>query len=405
MSGTLPPVTVTVHGALSEIAATDWDACALPTNKTTETNPFVSYAYLSALEDSLSATREEGWQPRHYALRDEGGQLLGVMPAYVKFHSQGEYVFDHGWASAFENAGGRYYPKIQGAVPFTPVPGPRFLTRPGSDRNAVAKGLLSAALTDRDRHGLSSVHVTFCTDEEQEIAKTEGYLNRTGEQFHWFNRGYDDFEAFLSVLQSRKRKLIRRERRDALQASGITVECLTGLNLTEAVWDVFYAFYQDTGSRKWGHPYLTRAFFSLIGERMSDQILLIMAKRDGRYIAGAINFIGSHALFGRQWGAIEQHPFLHFELCYYQAIDYAIQHGLRRVEAGAQGEHKLARGYEPVPTFSVHAMADPGFHAAVADFLRRERRAMDEIIAAQDNETPFNSLFRMNQSGPVDDQE
>ncbi len=278
-------------------------------------------------------------------------------------------------------------------MPFTPATGPRLLVPPGPNRQAIAKALLRAALTDRDRHGLSSMHMNFCTAEEQDLAAESGYLPRFGEQFHWFNHGYDTFDQFLDGLQSRKRKLIRRERREALQ-DGISIEWLTGSDLTESVWDDFFAFYQDTGSRKWGRPYLTRAFYSKIGERMADRILLVMAKRAGRYIAGAINFLGSHALFGRHWGAIEHHPFLHFEVCYYQAMDYAIQHRLARVEAGAQGEHKIARGYEPVRTFSAHAMADPGFHDAVADFLRREGRMIDAVMAEQAHETPFNAMMR-----------
>jgi predicted N-acyltransferase len=313
------------------------------------------------------------------------GTLLGAAPCYVKGHSRGEYVFDHGWADAFERAGGDYYPKLQVAVPFTPVTGPRLLARPGQLADAVRGGLADALAEIAKTSGLSSAHVTFPTQEEWHVLGERGYLQRTDQQFHWENEDYARFDDFLARLASRKRKAIRRERKDALGA-GIDVCWLTGSDLTEEVWDAFFTFYMETGSRKWGRPYLTREFFSIVGEKMGDRILLVMARRAGRWIAGAINFIGSDALYGRNWGAVEHHPFLHFEVCYYQAIDYAITHGLKRVEAGAQGEHKLARGYLPSTTYSAHYIANPALRRAIAEYLNRERRyvaaAGEELAAA-----------------------
>lgn len=338
-------------------------------------NPFLTHAFLSALEDSGSAIADTGWAGAHVLLEDGGGAVLGVAPAYLKSHSQGEYVFDHGWADAYERAGGRYYPKLQVSVPFTPVTGRRLLVRPGLDatahRLALAQGL--AAVMTKAR--ASSVHATFLTEAEQNDLAAANWLPRIDQQYHWLNESYGSFEDFLGTLSARKRKAIRRERRDAL-AAGITVEHVTGRDLTEAHWDAFFAFYMDTGSRKWGRPYLTRRFFSLLGERLAERVLLVMARRDGRYIAGALNLIGDVALYGRNWGALEHHPFLHFELCYYQAMDFAIARGLKRVEAGAQGEHKLARGYRPTVTRSAHLIRDPGLAAAVADYLARERQAV-----------------------------
>jgi predicted N-acyltransferase len=307
----------------------------------------------------------------------------------VKSHSRGEYVFDHGWADAFERAGGDYYPKLQVAVPFTPVTGPRLLARPGPLADAVRGGLADALVEIAKTSGLSSAHVTFPTQEEWHALGERGYLQRTDQQFHWENEGYACFGDFLARLASRKRKAIRRERKDALSA-GIDVCWLTGSDLTEEVWDAFFAFYMETGSRKWGRPYLTREFFSIVGEKMGDRILLVMARRAGRWIAGAINFIGSDALYGRNWGAIEHHPFLHFEICYYQAIDYAIAHGLKRVEAGAQGEHKLARGYLPSTTYSAHYIANPALRRAIADYLKRERL----YVAATGEELAATAPFR-----------
>lgn len=351
-------------------------------------NPFISHAFLSALEESKSACAETGWLPQHLVLEDEDGHVFGVCPAYLKSHSQGEYVFDHGWAEAFQRAGGRYYPKLQVSVPFTPATGPRLLAGPDvpveTVRAALAGGLVSLAEMRR----VSSVHATFLTQEDATALEAETFLPRMDQQFHWHNRGYADYEAFLGDLASRKRKVIRRERREALEA-GITIHWLTGADLTEEVWDAFFAFYLETGSRKWGRPYLTRAFYALIGERMPDQILLVMAKRAGRWIAGAINFIGPDTLYGRHWGAIEHHPFLHFEVCYHQAIEFAIARGLGTVEAGAQGEHKLARGYLPVITRSAHYIADPSFRKAVANYLASERRYIAELRGELAEAGPF----------------
>jgi predicted N-acyltransferase len=340
---------------------------------------------LLSLEQSASVGGRTGWQPRHLLAETPDGALVGAAPCYVKTHSRGEYVFDHGWAEAFERAGGDYYPKLQVAVPFTPVTGPRLLARPSPLADAVRGGLADALTEITTASDLSSAHVTFLTAPEWRLLGERGYLQRTDQQFHWENEGYATFDDFLAALSSRKRKTIRRERKDAL-APGIDVHWLTGSDLTEEVWDAFFAFYMETGSRKWGRPYLTREFFSRVGQLMGDRILLVMARRAGRWIAGAINFIGAHTLYGRNWGAIEHHPFLHFELCYYQAIDYAIRHGLKRVEAGAQGEHKLARGYLPSTTYSAHFIANPALRRAVADYLNRERAyveaAGEELAAA-----------------------
>jgi uncharacterized protein len=357
--------------------STDWDRCA------GTDDPFLSHAFLSALEQSGSATSRTGWQPAPIAIDGEDGRLAAAAPAYVKSHSQGEYVFDHGWAAAWERAGGDYYPKLQIAVPFTPVPGRRLLT----DREDLALGLIAAAEAVVDRHGLSSAHATFIAPGEVALFERSGWLIRVDSQFHWHNQGYRSFEDFLAALSSRKRKAIRRERAAAL--AGLDVEHVTGAAITEAHWDAFWAFYQDTGSRKWGRPYLTRAFFSLLGERMADRVLLIFARRSRRPIAGALNLIGAEALYGRYWGAVEEVPHLHFEICYHQAIEAAIQRGLDRVEAGAQGPHKLSRGYEPVPTRSAHYIPDPGFRKAVADFLAAERRAVADEIGALAEMTPF----------------
>jgi len=358
-------------------SAEQWDACA------GADNPFVSHAFLSALEESGSATSGRGWQPVPIAIDGADGRLAAVMPAYAKSHSQGEYVFDHAWADAWARAGGDYYPKLQIAVPFTPVPGPRLLTR---DRS-LAPALIAAAESVVREHGLSSAHATFISDEDRGLFEAAGWLLRADRQFHWTNDGYADFDAFLDALASRKRKGIRKER--AAAVAGLDVVHLTGADLTEAHWDAFWRFYQDTGSRKWGRPYLTRRFFSMLGERMADRVLLILAYRGNRPIAGALNLIGGDALYGRYWGAEEEVPFLHFELCYYQAIDAAIARGLKRVEAGAQGGHKLARGYVPVATWSAHFIPDPGFRAAVSDYLVREREAVAHDIEALTEMGPF----------------
>jgi uncharacterized protein len=376
--------------AIGEVPALAWDACANPTAQDIPGeayNPFISHNFLSALEQSGSVRPRAGWQPLHL-IAETDNTIVGVVPCYAKSHSQGEYVFDHGWAEAYERAGGDYYPKLQVAVPFTPAQGRRLLVRPGEHSDAVRNALAGSLADICKRSNASSVHVTFLTEQEWQILGTRDYLQRTHRQFHWSNEGYDSFDAFLAALSSRKRKTIRREREDAL-ANGITIERLTGSDLNESVWDVFFEFYMDTGSRKWGRPYLTRSFYSIINETMRDQILLVMAKRNGRYIAGAINFIGSHTLFGRHWGCIEQHPFLHFEVCYYQAMQFAIERKLARVEAGAGGSHKVTRGYMPTTTYSAHYIADPRLRRAIADFLSHERQHVAAEIADYAEAAPF----------------
>ena len=315
-------------------------------------------------------------------------QIAGIVPCYLKSHSQGEYVFDRGWADAYERAGGRYYPKLQASVPFTPATGPRLLIRGGVDRERIGTALASGLMALCNATNASSVHVTFAREAEAKFLGEHGFLQRNDQQFHWHNDGYKTFDDFLASLNSRHRKAIKRERREAL-AADITIHRLTGSDITEDAWDAFFAFYMETGSRKWGRPYLTRNFFSLIGESMSRDVLLVMAKRNGRWIAGAINFIGSDTLFGRNWGAVEHHPFLHFEVCYYQAIDFAIERGLKTVEAGAQGEHKLARGYLPQTTYSAHYIADPDLRRAIADYLKRERAYVAEVGRELTEAGPF----------------
>jgi predicted N-acyltransferase len=351
-------------------------------------NPFVSHAYLSALEESGSATDRTGWLGNHLLLETVDGTLIGAVPGYLKNHSQGEYVFDHGWADAFERAGGSYYPKLQCSVPFTPATGPRLMVADDQDRASIQPALAESLKEVTRQLGISSAHITFLPRDEVAVFETDGYLHRTDQQFHFINEGYANHDAFLETLASRKRKALKKERRAALE-NGITIDWLTGSDLTEEIWDQFFAFYMDTGSRKWGRPYLTRKFYSLIGERMADDILLVMAKRQGRYIAGAINFIGGDALYGRHWGCIEEHPFLHFEVCYHQAIDFALAKDLHRVEAGAQGEHKLARGYLPVTTHSAHFIAHPGLRRAVGDYLKRERQEVEQMGEILAEHSPF----------------
>ncbi|HEX7791010.1 MAG TPA: GNAT family N-acetyltransferase [Afipia sp.] len=377
-------ITLEAVSSIGQVTAGEWDACA---NSDGVYNPFVSHAFFTALEASGSAIARTGWAPRHLVARI-AGQAVGVVPCYLKNHSQGEYVFDHGWADAYERAGGNYYPKLQASVPFTPATGPRLLVRPGDEAARVRENLAAGLIALCGATQASSVHVTFAREDEWAFLAEQGFLQRTDQQFHWRNEGYGTFEDFLATLASRHRKGIRRERRDAI-ANGITIHPLTGSDITPDAWDAFFEFYMETGSRKWGRPYLTRAFYDMIGETMAKDVLLIMAKRDGKWIAGAINFIGSDTLFGRHWGAIEHHPFLHFEVCYYQAIDFAIRRGLKHVEAGAQGEHKIARGYLPQTTYSAHYIADPGLRRAISDYLARERTYVQEAVRELTQAGPF----------------
>jgi predicted N-acyltransferase len=376
-----PEIILEALPSAGDIAPADWDACA---NPKLHYNPFVSHAFFQAAEESGSAIARTGWLPRHLVAKI-GEQIAGIVPCYLKSHSQGEYVFDRGWADAYERAGGRYYPKLQASVPFTPATGPRLLIRDGVDREQVGSALAAGLVALCGISKASSAHVTFAQEADCRFLVSHGFLQRNDQQFHWRNQGFASFDDFLASLNSRHRKSIKRERREAV-AAGITIHWLTGKDITEDAWDAFFAFYMETGSRKWGRPYLTRAFFSLIGESMSKDVLLVMARRNKRWIAGAINFIGSDNLFGRNWGAIEHHPFLHFEVCYYQAIEFAIKRGLKTVEAGAQGEHKIARGYLPQMTYSAHYIADPGLRRAIADYLKRERAyvaaAGEELAAA-----------------------
>ena len=409
---------VEVRDSIASIEAADWDACAnpeaahfpsprtlrgegqvegrpltaahtaaphpdpLPASGERGRNPFLSHAFLNALESAGTVGGRTGWQPRHLVLKD-GDTVAGVMPLYAKSHSQGEYVFDHGWADAWARAGGEYYPKLLSAVPFTPVPGRRVLVRPGSRATEAEHLLAAAAIELASRAGVSSLHINFVEPELPARLDGLGFLHRTDQQFHWRNQGYATFDDFLASLASRKRKTVRKERAEAV-ASGLAIELLTGSDIREVHWDAMFDFYMDTGSRKWGRPYLNRRFFSFLGETMSRDCLLIMARRGDKYVAGALNLIGGDCLYGRYWGAIEHHPCLHFELCYYQAIEWAIAHKLPRVEAGAQGDHKLARGYLPVTTHSLHWIADSDFRAAVARYLESERRHVahtSEVLA------------------------
>lgn len=372
-----------VHTAVADIGRAAWDACAAPSG-----DPFLSFDFLDACEASGSAVPQQGWAGRHLSLRDETGAVLGVMPLWLKGHSQGEYVFDHSWADAYERAGGRYYPKLLSAVPFTPVTGPRFLARPDADAPTVRQALLEGAIALTERLGVSSLHVNFPTRDDWTAMGAAGLLQRQDMQYVWRNDGYATFDAFLAALSSNRRKTIRRERREA--RAGLDIRVLTGADITEAHWDAFFGFYMDTGARKWGRPYLTRDFFTRLGATMADRIALVMAFRDEVAIAGALNLIGRDALYGRQWGALEEVPFLHFELCYYQAIDFAISRGLSRVEAGAQGEHKIARGYLPSPVYSAHFIADPALREPVARYLDGERPAVEAEIAVMTDElSPF----------------
>jgi predicted N-acyltransferase len=376
------PMQIRTIESIAAMPAAAWDACA------GSDNPFVGHAFLRALEDSRSVGGRTGWLPRHVVVEDGAGALLAAAPMYVKSHSQGEYVFDHGWAEAYERAGGRYYPKLQVAVPFTPVPGPRLLVRPGPSADDARAALLHGLVEIAKRLNVSSLHVTFPHAQDVTHLTDAGLMLRLGCQYHWSNRGYRTFDDFLADLSSRKRKAIRKERREAL-AGGLAIRALSGDDIKPRHWDAFFAFYMDTGGRKWGRPYLTRAFFECLGATLADRIVLMLAEQDGRPVAGALNLRGAEALYGRNWGCLGDYRFLHFEACYYQAIDYAIAHGLQRVEAGAQGEHKIQRGYLPVPTWSAHWIRDTGFAAAVEDFLGRERAAMEAEMQGLAQYSPF----------------
>ncbi|OIQ40201.1 MAG: GNAT family N-acetyltransferase [Roseobacter sp. MedPE-SWde] len=382
------PVEIRVLGSLSQIEAADWDACACPeaADGGHPMDPFTTYRFLHALEQSGSVGPGTGWQPQYLtAYLDDA--LIGCAPLYAKSHSQGEYIFDHNWAHAYEQAGGRYYPKLQIAVPFTPATGRRLLVRPGHEalgQSALVQGAVQLAADNQ----VSSLHMTFCTAQEAESGAEMGLMPRVSQQFHWLNQGYSEFGDFLGALSSRKRKNMRKERLHA-QSFGGTISSYTADQIRPEHWDAFWAFYQDTGARKWGRPYLTREFFSIIHETMADDLHLILAERDGYPVAGALNFIGRETLFGRYWGCLEHHPCLHFEMCYYQAIDFAIAHRLTRVEAGAQGEHKLARGYLPVETHSLHWLGDPGFAEAVGRYLEAERAAVAEEVEVLTSYGPF----------------
>ena len=386
----MPDANVSVLNSVTDVSASDWDGLACPEAASGRPiDPFTTHRFLAALDRSGSTGKGTGWQPRPMIVR-LGDALIAAAPLYAKGHSQGEYIFDHNWAQAYENAGGRYYPKLQMAVPFTPATGRRFLTAPGhtdAGRSALIQGALQLAAQNQ----ISSLHVTFCTEDEAEAGEQLGLMRRTTQQFHWENKGYTSFDAFLADLSSRKRKTIRKERETATSFGG-TIQMLTGDQIEPQHWDAFWKFYQDTGARKWGTPYLTRAAFDELHATMRGDMLLILAERGGKPIAGALNFIGRDTLFGRYWGCVEDHPCLHFELCYYRAIDWAIEHGLHRVEAGAQGEHKLARGYLPTPVHSLHWIADPGFAKAVAQYLRAEAAAVQEEIDVLTAYGPFRRI-------------
>ena len=381
MNDTGGAITARVHAAIADIPPGDWDACA------GDGNPSVSHAFLSALEESGSTTARTGWTPQHLSLAGPDGALVGVVPLYAKTHSYGEYIFDYGWADAYERAGGRYYPKLLCAAPFTPVPGPRLMLRPGAPPEARAQ-LIAVMVELAKRRRVSSLHVNFPERPDLEALTEAGFLQRVGQQFHWTNDGYQDFDDFLAALSSRKRKAVKKERREAL-APGLEIEILTGADLKPRHWDAFYEFYLATSDRKWGSAYLNRRFFALIGERMPEKVVLIMARHGANYVAGAFNLIGKDTIYGRNWGSYGDYKFLHFECCYYQAIEFAIIHRLKRVEAGAQGPHKIQRGYLPTPTYSAHWIPDPGFRRAVAQFLNRERQMIEHKMEGLAEFSPF----------------
>ncbi|HXC30655.1 MAG TPA: GNAT family N-acetyltransferase [Stellaceae bacterium] len=374
-------VALTVHPSIAEIPAAEWDACA------GDINPTLSYTFLQAMEESGSATARSGWAAQHLSLADPSGRVIGIVPLYLKSHSYGEYVFDYGWADAYERAGGQYYPKALSGVPFTPVPGPRLLVAP--DAPPDTKAVLVAGLVEFTRQrGISSLHINFPEDTDAETLFQAGFLKRMGQQFHWTNDGYKTFADYLAALNSRKRKAVNKERREAL-APGLEIDVLTGADLQPKHWDAFYRFYLATSDRKWGSAYLNRKFFALINERMADKIVLVMARNAKEYVAGAFNILGTETIYGRNWGSYGDYKMLHFECCYYRAIEFAIDHGLKRVEAGAQGPHKLQRGYLPVPTYSAHYIPDPNFRRAVAQFLAREREMVEHKIEQLGEYSPF----------------
>ncbi len=375
-------VTARVVEKIADVTPAAWDRCA------GADNPFVGHRFLSALEASGSVSAEQGWLPQHLLLESSGGKLLGAVPMYLKGHSYGEYVFDWGWADAFERAGGRYYPKLQAAVPFSPVTGPRLLIDPDASADETRRALIAALQTVTDRMGVSSLHVTFPSRADWEAMGAAGWIQRMGRQFHWHNRGYETFDAFLETLTSRKRKSIRKERRE-VAAQGVVMQALTGREIEPRHWDAFYRFYVDTYDRKWGRPYLTRDFFDRLSGTMADSVVLVLAELDGEPIAGALNLRGSDALFGRNWGSTADFKFLHFEACYYQAIDFAIAHGLQRVEAGTQGPHKIQRGYIPVPTYSAHYIQHRGLSDAVARFCAEETRETEQEMAYLETQSPY----------------
>jgi uncharacterized protein len=381
-------IAVKVHAAIAEIPATAWDACA------GDGNPSVCHAFLDALEESGSTTARTGWMPQHLSIAGPDGAIVGLVPLYAKTHSYGEYIFDYGWADAYERAGGRYYPKLLSAAPFTPIPGPRLMLRAGAPPETLTH-LIAGMIELAKRRRISSVHVNFPEQADMDALAEAGFLQRLGQQFHWANDGYRDFDDFLAALNSRKRKAVKKERREAL-APGLEIEVLTGSDLKPHHWDAFYEFYLATSDRKWGSAYLNRRFFALIGERMPEKIVLVMARHGANYVAGAFNLLGKDTIYGRNWGSYGDYKFLHFECCYYQAIEFAIAHGLSRVEAGAQGPHKIQRGYLPAPTYSAHWIPDPAFRRAVAQFLARER----EMVAHKMDGLSEYSPFRQEETPP-----
>ena len=381
MNDTGETVAVRVHGSLREIPPAEWDRCA------GDVNPSLCYAFLSAMEDSGSATERTGWAPQHLTIADAAGRVIGAAPLYLKNHSYGEYIFDYGWADAYERAGGRYYPKLLAAVPFTPVPGPRLLVAPDAPAN-TRRYLIGGMVELARQRKISSLHVNFPQEEDLGELEQAGFLQRMGQQFHWTNEGYGTFDDYLAALTARKRKAVKKERREALEP-GLEIDVLTGPSLTPKVWDAFYRFYLATSDRKWGSAYLNRRFFAMIGERMPEKIVLVMARHGREYVAGAFNLLGKDTIYGRNWGSYGDYKFLHFECCYYRAIEFAIDHGLKRVEAGAQGPHKLQRGYLPVPTYSAHWLPDPAFRRAVAQFLAREREMVASKIEHLAEFSPF----------------